>query len=103
MSAGEFEETRNLWNRLVDDWRIQVGYEGDSNRAFSTPIPFCGSLQMMSADSRFSLPGAVLDIYPRNSAIAAIAARELTSPHERLRLPVRSISISTSASILALN
>lgn len=36
MSAGEFDETRNLWNRLADDWRIQVGDEGDSNRILNS-------------------------------------------------------------------
>ena len=32
MSAAEFEETRDVWNRVVDDWRMQVGEDRDSNR-----------------------------------------------------------------------
>ena len=32
MRDGELEETRDLWNRVADDWRIQVGDEGDGNR-----------------------------------------------------------------------
>ena len=30
MKDGEFEEIRNLWNCLADDWRIQVGDDGDA-------------------------------------------------------------------------
>jgi len=36
MSDGEFEETRDLWNRVADDWRIQVGDDGDGNRILNS-------------------------------------------------------------------
>ncbi len=36
MRDGELEETRDLWNRLADDWRIQVGDDGDSNRVLNS-------------------------------------------------------------------
>src|SRR5437867_8549181 len=36
MSNGEFEATRDLWNRVADDWRIQVGDEGDANRILNS-------------------------------------------------------------------
>jgi ubiquinone/menaquinone biosynthesis C-methylase UbiE len=36
MSDGELEETRDLWNRVADDWRIQVGDEGDGNRILNS-------------------------------------------------------------------
>jgi ubiquinone/menaquinone biosynthesis C-methylase UbiE len=36
MSDGAFEETRDFWNRVADDWRIQVGDEGDPNRILNS-------------------------------------------------------------------
>ena len=36
MRDGELEETRDLWNRVADDWRIQVGDEGDGNRILNS-------------------------------------------------------------------
>ncbi|HEY2932904.1 MAG TPA: methyltransferase domain-containing protein [Acidobacteriota bacterium] len=36
MSNRELEETRNSWNRVADDWQIQVGDHGDSNRILNS-------------------------------------------------------------------
>ena len=36
MSDDDLEETRNFWNRVADDWQIQVGDEGDSNRVLNS-------------------------------------------------------------------
>jgi SAM-dependent methyltransferase len=36
MSNGEFDDTRDLWNRVADDWRIQVGEDGDGNRILNS-------------------------------------------------------------------
>ncbi|MGH7354595.1 MAG: class I SAM-dependent methyltransferase, partial [Candidatus Rokuibacteriota bacterium] len=36
MSDGEFEEARDFWNRVADDWKIQVGDDGDSNRRLTS-------------------------------------------------------------------
>jgi len=36
MSDGELKETRELWNRVANDWRIQVGDAGDSNRILNS-------------------------------------------------------------------
>ena len=36
MNDGEFEETRDLWNHVADDWRIQVGDDGDGNRILNS-------------------------------------------------------------------
>jgi ubiquinone/menaquinone biosynthesis C-methylase UbiE len=36
MSDGELEETRDFWNRVADDWRIQVGDDGDGNRILNS-------------------------------------------------------------------
>jgi ubiquinone/menaquinone biosynthesis C-methylase UbiE len=36
MSNSEREETRDLWNRVADDWRIQVGDDGDGNRILNS-------------------------------------------------------------------
>ena len=36
MSEGELEETRDFWNRVADDWQIQVGDDGDSNRRLNS-------------------------------------------------------------------
>ena len=47
MSDREREDTRNLWNRVADDWRIQVGDDGDGNRRLnSDPVlwAFAGDL-----------------------------------------------------------
>jgi 2-polyprenyl-3-methyl-5-hydroxy-6-metoxy-1,4-benzoquinol methylase len=36
MSDREREDTRALWNRVADDWRIQVGDDGDGNRLLNS-------------------------------------------------------------------
>ena len=36
MSNREYEEARALWNRVADDWRIQVGDDGDANRILNS-------------------------------------------------------------------
>lgn len=36
MRDGECDETRELWNRVADDWRIQVGDDGDHNRILNS-------------------------------------------------------------------
>jgi len=36
MCNGEFEATRDLWNRVADDWQIQVGEDGDGNRILNS-------------------------------------------------------------------
>ncbi len=36
MGDGGLEETRDLWNRVADDWRIQVGDDGDGNRILNS-------------------------------------------------------------------
>lgn len=36
MSGREREDTRALWNRVADDWQIQVGDDGDGNRLLNS-------------------------------------------------------------------
>ena len=36
MNDREREDTRALWNRVADDWRIQVGDDGDGNRMLNS-------------------------------------------------------------------
>jgi 2-polyprenyl-3-methyl-5-hydroxy-6-metoxy-1,4-benzoquinol methylase len=36
MSNGAYDETRDLWNRVADDWQIQVGEDGDGNRILNS-------------------------------------------------------------------
>jgi 2-polyprenyl-3-methyl-5-hydroxy-6-metoxy-1,4-benzoquinol methylase len=36
MRDGPLEEVRNCWNLLADDWRVQVGHDGDSNRRLNS-------------------------------------------------------------------
>jgi SAM-dependent methyltransferase len=36
MSKGEYDETRDLWNRVADDWQRQVGEDGDGNRILNS-------------------------------------------------------------------
>jgi SAM-dependent methyltransferase len=36
MSDGELEETRDFWNRVAEDWRRQVGDDGDRNRVLNS-------------------------------------------------------------------
>jgi SAM-dependent methyltransferase len=36
MSNGEYDDTRDLWNRVADDWQIQVGEDGDGNRILNS-------------------------------------------------------------------
>ncbi len=39
MRDGPLEEVRECWNRLADDWRVQVGTDGDGNRRLlSDPV-----------------------------------------------------------------
>jgi SAM-dependent methyltransferase len=36
MYDGELEEARDFWNRIADDWRTQVGDDGDGNRILNS-------------------------------------------------------------------
>ena len=36
MGNGDLEETRDFWNRVADDWQIQVGHDGDVNRRLNS-------------------------------------------------------------------
>jgi len=36
MSNDEYDETRDLWNRVADDWRRQVGEDEDANRILNS-------------------------------------------------------------------
>ncbi|CAN5374949.1 class I SAM-dependent methyltransferase [soil metagenome] len=36
MHDAEFEKTRNFWNSVASDWRIQVGKDGDKNRQLNS-------------------------------------------------------------------
>jgi hypothetical protein len=36
MRDSEHEETRDLRNRVADDWQIQVGEDGDGNRILNS-------------------------------------------------------------------
>src|SRR5262249_13977245 len=36
MSKGTYDETRDLWNRVADDWQRQVGEDGDGNRILNS-------------------------------------------------------------------
>jgi SAM-dependent methyltransferase len=36
MNNGTFDETHEFWNRVADDWRIQVGDDGDANRQLNS-------------------------------------------------------------------
>jgi SAM-dependent methyltransferase len=36
MDSRETDETRDFWNRLADDWHIQIGNAGDSNRILNS-------------------------------------------------------------------
>jgi ubiquinone/menaquinone biosynthesis C-methylase UbiE len=36
MSNGELEETQDFWNRVANDWQIQVGDDGDGNRRLNS-------------------------------------------------------------------
>src|SRR5438093_2026909 len=36
MSNDEYDATRDFWNRVADDWRRQVGDEGDGNRILNS-------------------------------------------------------------------
>jgi hypothetical protein len=54
MSDSEFEATRDLWTRVADDWRRQVGDDGDSNRILnSDPVlwQFVGDVSGQRAHS----------------------------------------------------
>lgn len=36
MSTNDQDRTRDFWNRIADDWYVQVGDEGDSNRILNS-------------------------------------------------------------------
>src|SRR5260370_11739796 len=36
MANGENEETRDFWSRVADDWWLQVGTAGDTNRILNS-------------------------------------------------------------------
>ncbi len=51
----EIEEAREFWNGVAEDWRIQVGDEGDANRRLnSDPVLWAfagdvGGLEVLDA------------------------------------------------------
>src|SRR5258708_35190042 len=48
MDNREIEETRAFWNRVADDWLVQIGTAGDSNRILnSDPVlwAFAGDVE----------------------------------------------------------
>jgi ubiquinone/menaquinone biosynthesis C-methylase UbiE len=48
MDKRDEDEIRGFWNRIADDWNIQVGLEGDSNRILnSDPVlwAFAGNVR----------------------------------------------------------
>src|SRR4051794_40083573 len=36
MNDNKSDETRDFWNRIAADWRVQVGTQGDSNRILNS-------------------------------------------------------------------
>ncbi|NOQ22670.1 MAG: hypothetical protein GQ565_08480 [Candidatus Aegiribacteria sp.] len=51
MSEYDIEETKSFWNRVAQDWDIQVGDEGDANRILnSDPVlwDFAGNVAGLS-------------------------------------------------------
>ena len=36
MTSDQIEETKAFWNQVAQDWNIQVGDEGDSNRILNS-------------------------------------------------------------------
>ena len=81
MNDGEFEETRDFWNRIADDWRIQVGDDGDCNRILNSD-PSSGNSPATSVGTRCSTRDAVLDICQESSGTTALVLLALTSPRE---------------------
>jgi hypothetical protein len=75
----EREDSRDLWNRVADDWRMQVGDDGDGNRRLNSD-PVCGHSPAMSTVSGCSTPAAAPGIYQRNSVTVALWSWVLTSP-----------------------
>jgi SAM-dependent methyltransferase len=50
MNDRETDETRDFWNRVADDWQLQVGADGDSNRILnSDPVlwAFAGNVSAL--------------------------------------------------------
>ena len=81
MNDGEFEETRDFWNRVANDWRIQVGVDGDCNRILnSDPVlwKFAGDVSGRTVLDA----GCVPDICQESSGTTALVLLALTSPRE---------------------
>ena len=60
MRNREHEEARALWNRVADDWRIQVGDDGDGNRILnSDPVlwAFAGDVNGLTVLEPAVAPG----------------------------------------------
>ena len=36
MDEADLQETREFWNRVADDWQVQVGHKGDTNRILNS-------------------------------------------------------------------
>src|SRR3954467_14333025 len=86
MDKSETDEIRGFWNRVADDWQIQIGAAGDSNRVLnSDPVLWAfagnvGGLKVLDAgcgtgylSKQLSDRGAVVagvDISERMIAIA---------------------------------
>ena len=81
MSDGELEETRDFWNRVADDWQIQVGDDGDGNRRLnSDPVlwKFAGDVNGLTVLDAAAAQG----ICQKRSVTTARVLRALISPRE---------------------
>lgn len=79
MRDREREETRALWNRVADDWRIPVGDDGDGNRRLNAdPVlwTFVGNDNGRTVLDASAAPG----ICRRRSRTKTLWSRALTVP-----------------------
>jgi hypothetical protein len=77
MNEHDESETRELWDRLAEDWRIQVGRDGDANRRLNSDPVLSALLDRLQAREAVTSPVCVGS--PR-AIIMATTASPILSP-----------------------
>ncbi len=91
MNMNETEEVREFWNRVADDWDIQVGAEGDSNRILnSDPVlwDFAGDVTGLSVlDAGCGTGYLAKKLHERGADVIGVDLSERMIEVARTRVP----------------